>query len=60
MNKLKEELLALESDRISGRLKAEEYEKAKSVLEVALKRALKRSSRKKVAGEGVSRSKTME
>lgn len=37
---LKEELFKLESDKLSGAISAEEYEKSKAALEVVLKRAL--------------------
>ncbi len=39
---LKEELFALESDRLEGHLSQEEYDRQKSALEVVLKRALDR------------------
>jgi hypothetical protein len=44
LNALKEELFALESDRIAGKIAPEEYEEAKAALETVLKRALKRNS----------------
>jgi hypothetical protein len=44
LNALKEELFALESEKLSGTLSPEEYAEAKSALEVVLKRALKRNS----------------
>jgi hypothetical protein len=44
LNALKEELFALESERISGTIAPEEYAEAKAALETVLKRALKRSS----------------
>ncbi len=40
MNVLKEELFALESEKISGTLSAEEYAEVKAALETVLKRAL--------------------
>ena len=43
LNALKEELFALESEKIAGTLSAEDYAEAKSALETVLKRALKRS-----------------
>jgi hypothetical protein len=42
LNALKEELFALESEKIAGTLAADEYEKVKAALETVLKRALKR------------------
>ena len=44
LNALKEELFALESEKISGTITAEEYAEVKPALEVVLKRALKRNS----------------
>ena len=44
LNALKEELFALESEKISGTLGADEYAVQKAALETVLKRALKRSS----------------
>jgi hypothetical protein len=44
LNALKEEMFALESEKISGTIKPEEYAEAKAALETVLKRALKRSS----------------
>ena len=44
LNALKEELFALESEKLSGTLDAAEYAEVKSALETVLKRALKRSS----------------
>ncbi|MGA7832715.1 MAG: carboxypeptidase regulatory-like domain-containing protein [Terracidiphilus sp.] len=44
LNALKEELFALESEKIAGTLTAAEYAELKAALEVVLKRALKRSS----------------
>jgi hypothetical protein len=44
LNALKEELFALESDKISGTITAEEYAQVKAALEIVLKRALKHSS----------------
>jgi hypothetical protein len=43
LNALKEELFALESEKISGTITAEEYARVKAALEIVLKRALKRS-----------------
>ena len=40
LNVLKEELFALESDKINGSIEAEEYAKVKAALETVLKRAL--------------------
>ncbi|HET7104646.1 MAG TPA: carboxypeptidase regulatory-like domain-containing protein [Terracidiphilus sp.] len=42
LNVLKEELFALESEKLSGTINPEEYAEAKSALETVLKRALKR------------------
>jgi hypothetical protein len=42
LNALKEELFALESEKINGTIAAEEYAKAKDALETVLKRALNR------------------
>ncbi|MGA3371726.1 MAG: carboxypeptidase regulatory-like domain-containing protein [Terracidiphilus sp.] len=42
LNALKEELFALESEKIAGTLAEEEYAKVKAALETVLKRALKR------------------
>ena len=42
---LKEELFALEQDKISGRVAAEEYLQTKAGLEAILKRALNSPSR---------------
>ncbi len=44
LNALKEELFAMESEKISGTLTPEEYAQVKAALETVLKRALKRSS----------------
>jgi hypothetical protein len=44
LNALKEELFALESEKLSGTLTPEEYAEVKPALEVVLKRALKRNS----------------
>jgi hypothetical protein len=44
LNALKEEMFALESEKISGTLPPEEYAETKAALEIVLKRALKRSS----------------
>ncbi len=43
LNVLKEELFALESEKISGTIQPEEYAEAKAALETVLKRALKKS-----------------
>ncbi|MEO6828437.1 MAG: carboxypeptidase regulatory-like domain-containing protein, partial [Acidobacteriaceae bacterium] len=40
---LKDELFALETDRLEGRVTPEEYERQKGALEIVLKRALARS-----------------
>jgi hypothetical protein len=40
---LKDELFALESEKLSGNLSAEEYDEVKAALETVLKRALKKS-----------------
>jgi hypothetical protein len=40
---LKEELFAIESEKISGTITAEEYAETKAALETVLKRALKKS-----------------
>jgi hypothetical protein len=42
LNVLKEELFALESEKLSGAISADEYAETKSALETVLKRALKR------------------
>jgi hypothetical protein len=44
LNALKEELFALESEKLSGTLAAEEYAEVKAALETVLKRALKKKS----------------
>jgi hypothetical protein len=44
LNTLKEELFALESERISGAITPEEYTEAKAALETVLKRALAHGS----------------
>ena len=44
LNVLKEELFAVESEKISGTITPEEYAEVKAALETVLKRALKRSS----------------
>jgi len=44
LNALKEELFALESERVSGTLAPAEYAEVKAALEIVLKRALKRTS----------------
>jgi hypothetical protein len=44
LSTLKEELFALESDKISGKISAEDYAEQKAALETVLKRALKRNS----------------
>jgi hypothetical protein len=43
LNVLKEELFALESEKISGTIAPEEYVQVKAALETVLKRALKKS-----------------
>jgi hypothetical protein len=45
LSALKEELFALESEKIAGTLTPEEYAKEKAALEIVLKRALNRSSK---------------
>jgi hypothetical protein len=45
---LKEELFALETERLDGRLSQAEYEQVKAALEIVLKRALDRNASKKV------------
>jgi hypothetical protein len=42
LNVLKEELFALESDKISGKIQPDEYAEVKAALETVLKRALKK------------------
>jgi hypothetical protein len=42
LNALKEEIFALESDKIAGKISAAEYAQLKAALETVLKRALKR------------------
>lgn len=44
LNALKEELFALESEKLSGTLTADEYQTQKAALETVLKRALQRNS----------------
>jgi len=44
LNALKEELFALESEKLTGNMPAEEYAEVKAALETVLKRALKRNS----------------
>jgi len=44
LNALKDELFALESEKLSGKIKPEEYAEAKAALETVLKRALKKNS----------------
>jgi hypothetical protein len=44
LDALKEELFQLESDRIQAKISAEEYEKAKSALDIALQRAIRKQS----------------
>jgi hypothetical protein len=44
LDALKEELFALESQKLSGQISAEDYEQTKAALETVLKRALKRDS----------------
>jgi hypothetical protein len=43
LNALKEELFALESEKLTGTLSPAEYAETKAALETVLKRALKRS-----------------
>ena len=43
LNALKDELFALESEKIAGTLAPDEYAKVKAALETVLKRALKRA-----------------
>jgi hypothetical protein len=45
LNALKEELFALESEKIAGTLAPEEYAQVKAALEIVLKRALSRNSK---------------
>jgi hypothetical protein len=42
LNALKEEMFALESEKIAGTLSPEEYAQTKAALEIVLKRALNR------------------
>jgi ribosomal protein L29 len=44
LNALKEELFALESEKIAGTLEPAEYAEQKAALETVLRRALKRSA----------------
>jgi hypothetical protein len=44
LSALKEELFALESEKLNGTLSTAEYAEAKSALEIVLKRALKRNT----------------
>jgi hypothetical protein len=44
LDALKEELFQLESDRLQGKISADEYEKAKSALDSTLQRAIRRQS----------------
>ena len=44
LNALKEELFALESEKLSGTLSPAEYAESKTALEIVLKRALKRNA----------------
>jgi len=44
LNALKEEMFALESEKIAGTLSQDEYTKVKAALDIVLSRALKRSS----------------
>jgi hypothetical protein len=46
LDTLKEELFALETDRLEGRVTPEEYDRQKSALEIVLKRALQRGQAK--------------
>jgi hypothetical protein len=43
LNALKEEIFALESDKVAGKVTAAEYAELKAALDTVLKRALKRS-----------------
>jgi hypothetical protein len=43
LNALKEEMFALESEKIAGTLPASEYDEQKAALETVLRRALKKS-----------------
>ena len=43
LNALKEELFALESEKLSGTITPDEYAEAKAALEIVLKRALRRA-----------------
>jgi len=43
LNALKEEMFSLESEKLSGKIKPEEYAETKAALETVLKRALKKS-----------------
>jgi hypothetical protein len=49
---LKEELFAVETDRLQGRLGEAEYAEQKAALEVVLKRALSRNDAKAGASDG--------
>jgi len=42
LNALKEELFAIETEKINGTISPEDYASVKSALEIVLKRALKR------------------
>ena len=44
LNALKEEMFALESEKIHGTITPEDYAEAKAALEIVLKRALKRNA----------------
>jgi hypothetical protein len=44
LNALKEELFALESDKLTGAVSPAEYAEVKAALEIVLKRALKKNS----------------
>jgi hypothetical protein len=44
LNVIKEELFALESEKIAGTLSSNEYAEQKKALETVLKRALKKNS----------------
>lgn len=49
LQSLKEELFALESERIQGLVSAEEYDRQKAALEIVLRRALERNPSKSVS-----------
>jgi hypothetical protein len=49
MEVLKEELFALETERLEGRIAPEEYDRQKAALEIVLKRALQSGNTKSPA-----------